>query len=324
MPQIYGFNYPGGDNLRSDLYSLRCGLVADLGVLHYLRDISPVLDANMFIIYGHENGIDTSELSAKDLTELASLYQDKLRAYVNTKIRSKLVELVARWDNAFKKLRIIASLPEPMYRQFVSASNNIQLVGYRFNNINTEAVVGVLHSIRNDFLTCATQMYHLLDERIPIDPAIIDKFFNFILEATRANLHGQLTDQSQYSVVNRHIIAVVGAYLRLLVNGIVFDKNFSAYDNPDAIYNELFGRHFNEIDTVARVYARKCRALDMSHVLVLNTTWIDGIILPKNPIIRDNAASKLAGLMMISATNDMTIDSCAKRLQEGAMRPTLV
>ena len=301
MPQVYGFRYDTNRSMPVIAYELANGLLADIGVLHYLKDVTPILDANMFIIYGSENNFDVSNLTVKDLNELAALHKKQIDAYLVNKIRGKVFKIIATWNDAFKRLKFIASLPEAIYKQFNSASRNIQTISYKFNNINTEAIVAVLQSIRNDFIRSASTPYaHFLDERIPVDPELIHKFFSFILDVVGLNIHGQMSDPKQYWILNKDIINMCIPYLNMLTNGILLTDKFALYDDPDALYKQLFYTRFSTMSQEIKEYNRKCRALEMCHVIALDSKWVDGIYIPNNPIIRDTAASKLASMLMMS------------------------
>ena len=303
---VYGFGFRNRvpSDSREDLYPLRPYISADLGILHYLADVAPVLDANMFIVYGFENGYDIEDLSVKDLTELSTLYASQIKAFVVNKVRARIAKLAARWDNIIKKMQVIVTLPEPMYRQFVSASKNIETIAYRFNNINTEAIVGPLQSIKNNFVINASTYNSLISENIPVDPEAISKFFSFLLDVNRLNIHESMNDISQYNTINRDIISVTAAYLNMLSSSIAYERKFTLWDDPDSIFRTIFAPTLASLPNEIKEVTTKCRALELCHVMCIDTKWIDGIILPKNPIIRDNASSKLAAFMMISNSVD--------------------
>lgn len=309
---IYGFRYTKEHYPTINTYLLRAGIEADIGIMQYIKQVTPTLDANMFIIYGSVNGVDIADLTVKDLTELASLHQKQIYAFVANRVRAKMFSIINRWRNTFEKLNLIASLPEPMYKQFVSASKNIKTITYKFNNINTEAIVAVLQSIRNDFIISASTYSSILMERIPIEPELIDSFFQFLLDVVYQNVHGQMSDPKQYWILNKDITNICIPYLNMLTNGISYNPRFTMYDDPDAICSELFFNRFREFSPQIKEYIRKCRALDLCHVICLDSKWIDGIVLPKSPIIRDNASSKLASLLMVSGTTDENIAKCLR------------
>lgn len=301
MPQIYGFRYDTNRSMAVTAYELASGLMADIGVLHYMKEITPILDANMFIIYGSENNFDVSDLTVKDLNELAALHKKQIDAYLVNKIRGKIFKIVSTWNDAFKRLKFIASLPEAMYKQFNSASRNIQTISYKFNNINTEAIVAVLQSIRNDFIhSASTPHAYYMEERIPVDPELIHRFFTFILDVVELNIHGQMSDPKQYWILNKDIVNTCIPYLNMLTNGILLTDKFALYDNPDALYKQLFYSRFNSMSQEIKEYNRKCRALEMCHVIALDSKWNDSIYISSNPIIRDTSASKLASMLMMS------------------------
>ena len=309
---IYGFNYKKRGEYTPGFYSIQSAIVADLGVLHYLKDVAPVLDANMFLIYGNENGYDISDFTVKDLMELSALYSRQIRAYVNNKIRNKIIQLLKRWDDAIAKLGLTISLNEPMYRQFISASRNIEQICYDWSNVNTEAVAAVLHSVRNQFIMNSSTYRQMLSEDIPIDPEAVHKFFNYLLDFSRLKIDKRLSDPAQYYQLNKEIIEISVSYLNMLVNSATFSKHFTMYDNPEAIFDSLFAPRFSEQSKEVKEYTRKSRALNMCHVLCLDTTWIDGLIMPRTPIIRDNSSSKFAAMLMMSNSTDTTISQIEK------------
>ncbi len=316
---IYGFNYTKQNReYVPGRYAIQRAIVPDIGVLHYLSEVAPVLDANMFVIYGNENNYDTSELTVKDLTELSSIYSRQIRAFVVNKIRKKITQIISRWDSALKKLDLTISLSEPIYRQFMSASKNVEIISYKFNNINTEAVVAVLQSVRNQFIMNTSTHRGVLNEDIPVDPEYVSKFFGYILDFNRLALDKVLQDQSQYQYINKSIISISVSLLNMIVSSASFTKHFTIYDNPDTIFDELFVPYFNSQPKAVKEYTRKCRALQMAHVVCLDTTWVDSIIMPRTPIYRDNSSSKFAAMLMMSNGNDDTIAKVAKIANRGA------
>lgn len=302
MPNVYGFEYSTYRPAPIVPDSLRTALLADIGILHYIKDITPILDANMFLIYGAENNFDVADLTVSDLSELAALHKNQIGAYLVNKIRGKVFQIISAWNTIFKKGKFIASLPEAAYRQFSSASRNIKSITYKFNNINTEAIVAVLQSIRNDFISTASdRCAFFLEERIPVDPELIKNFFSFLLEVIDQNIHGQMTDPKQYWILNKDIVNICIPYLCFLTNGLLCEPKFTLYDDPEAIYQKVFYNRFRDLPQEIKEYNRKCRALESAHVIALDATWIDGLVISNKPIIRDTAASKLAGLLMVSA-----------------------
>lgn len=322
MPELYGFHYDV-DNWRDmPAYDdLSFAVTVDIGVLHFLKEVVPVTDANMFIIYGTENGYDVSNMTTADLTELATLHKQHLDAFVCGKVRSKISQILETWESAHEKLHMLFSLPEPAYKQFSSLARNIQLTADKWSNLNNEAVAGVLQNLRNDFVIASSDYKSsVLDERIPIDPELVKKCFSFLLGAIQRNYGSQMTDSRQYWLINRAIVEVSAAYLGTLVKGLVFNKNFTIWDDPEDIYEHVFKRYFSHMSREVKEYIRKCRTLESAHTVSLDGRWIDGLVVSDKPVVRDNTASQLAGLLLLSAGNIETIEKCIRRRELATSR----
>ena len=330
MPTVYGMTYRKGTI--EDRYKkqyLMLPLLSDMTVLYCLREVAPVTDANMFMIYGAENGYSIEDLSVSDMTELASKLQPQLAAYVDNKIKLKIKEIIARWWKFISDNDIVFSIPEPNYKQFSTVVKNLELVRYRFNNINSEAIISVLEAAQHDFMAMGGDKFGDMREDIPVDPELCGKFFKNLFDWGSLNIANRGIDPSQRFVINKQMTFIAASFLKMVTRGVQNCAEFSHFDSPREVYRVFFHNMFTKEPKSVREYIRKCRALQPCHVLALNTAWNDNLIIPTDPIHRDNLSSEFAHILLHSNKSDNELKKAVKVLgeclrAEGECEPTCI
>ena len=327
MPTIYGMSYRHGDITSYKKNYLLYPLVTDMSILYALRTVAPVFDANMFIIYGSENGYDADQLSVSELTELAAIYKKQIGTFVDNKVKTKIKEIIVRWWKFIIGNNYVFSLPEPQYKQFISVANNIDVIKYRFNNLNTEAIGSCIEAAHREFVAVSSnRLSGLQYEDIPVDPKICEKFFQTLFDWTSLNIAERFNDVSQRRVINQQLTYMAAGFLKFLCRGAKAE-NYEHFDCVEETYNTYFHPMFKDEPTSVQEYIRKSRTLQPCHSLALDTKWIDSLIVSRTPIIRENQASILAHLLICGKTSDDRLKKAKRNMTEfcdasGGERPT--
>lgn len=320
MPKIFGFNNNVNSSSFEGLPPAMCsGILADLTLLGFLRDVAPVLDANMFMLYGSDNGYDISTLSVTDLRELATTYKKNIETYIDDKIKSKLIQTVNRWWSFINHNNYEFCLPEPIYRQFRNVCTNIETLKYRFNNLNTEPIAAAVQSIHTSFVLMTQQDYPGLNELIPVDKKMCEQLFNNINNWTAINIADRFADVKQRYTLNCQILDIAACILKLICCGSRSEFKLDSMSDYNEVYRRCFAPGFKNADMSVKIFVRKCRSLQPCHVLAMNGNWNDNLIVSRTPIIQDNAASKMAYMIFVSngySYVDREIDKCVKNEED--------